>query len=433
MKKTARNCALEALLQVEENSGYSNIVLDKCLRKYELDKRDSALCSHIFYGVLEKRITLDYFLQKFFRRPSDKLHEGIKQILRIAAYQCIYLDKIPESAIVNEAVNSVKELRKESQSGFVNGVLRELIREKANLELPDDESSLSLSIRYSCPEELILMWKKAYGIGNTIKILESFSQKSKTFVRINSTKTKDIGGFYKSKYLRYAAEFTGTGSVAETEEFKDGLFHVQDLSSQYLCEILDPKAGENVIDMCAAPGGKTFTIAEKMNCEGKVYSYDLYKGRVKLIRDGAYRLGLSNVLASIRDATSDKCEISDADRILCDVPCSGFGTIRRKPEIRYKTMEELEELPKIQYEILKKSSKHLKSGGYLLYSTCTLNPKENTEIADKFLKENDDFEAAELKIPLGLKRVLNESENQLTMMPFAGETDGFFVAMFKKK
>ncbi len=428
---SARNIAFEALMQVQENEGYSNIVLDKTLKKYEMEKRDKALCSHIFYGVLERQITLDYYIGKSLKRPSLKLADDIATILRIAFYQLLYLDKIPDSAVVNEAVEMVKAQKKSAQAAFVNAVLREFLRN--DTKLPSGDNSYAMSINYSVPAPLIDMWINAYGLDNTKKILESFTQLSKTYVRINSLKADSYALGKKYWDLDYAFEYCEGGNITETQEFKDGVFHVQDLSSQYLCEIISPKEGENVIDVCAAPGGKTFTIAQKMNGTGKVYSYDLYKGRVKLIREGAYRLGLKNVMASMRDATDEKCEISNADRILCDVPCSGYGTIRRKPEIRYKSLESTNELPKIQYEILTKSAKHLKSGGVLLYSTCTLNPKENGEIADKFLKENKDFEAIAVKIPKGLQRVIEEPKNQLTMMPFAGDTDGFFVALFRKK
>ena len=432
MELTARNCALEALLKVEENEGYSNIVLDKTLKKYELEQRDASLCSHIFYGVLEKKITLDYYIGKFLKKPDFVLNNAVREILRIAFYQSLYLDKIPENAIVNEAVNCVKAIKKENQSGFVNGILREFLRNKDKISLPSDNSSSSLSVKYSIPSELIELWKNSYGEQNTMRILENFSEKAKHFVRLNNTKISELLLGDKYPFLENAYEIGNIGNVTALDEFKQGHFHIQDLSSQYLCEILDPQENENIIDVCAAPGGKTFTISEKMNCKGKVFSYDLYKGRVKLIREGAYRLSLTNVMASMRDATDEKCEISDADRILCDVPCSGFGTIRRKPEIRYKSLKSIEPLYEIQYDILQKSSKHLKKGGLLLYSTCTLNPMENGKIADKFLLNNKNFEAVTLKIPKGLKRVILEPKNQLTMMPFAGDTDGFFVAVFRK-
>ncbi len=433
MKATARNCALEALLQVEENSGYSNIVLDKTLRKANLEKRDSALCSHIFYGVLEKRITLDFYISKFLTKPAFTLNNAIREILRIAFYQALFLDKIPDSAIVNEAVNCAREIKKEALTGFINGVLREFFRKKDSIMLPSSNSDEDLSIQYSVPEPLIEMWKNQYGEKNAIEILESFSLKSRNYIRINSKKVQTLDLGEKYHHLNFAYELPLVGDLTQLDEFKQGLFHVQDLSSQYLCEILSPKVGETVVDVCSAPGGKTFTISQEVGESGKVYAYDLYKGRVKLIREGAYRLGLTNVLASMRDATCEKYELENADKVLCDVPCSGFGTIRRKPEIRYKDLSDLNDLPTIQYDILKKSAKFLKKGGVLIYSTCTLNKKENGDIADKFLSENSDFEPVSVIIPKGIKKVVLEPENQLTIMPYASDGDGFFVAMFRKK
>lgn len=438
MENNARTAALEALLQVTENEGYSNIVIDKTLSKYDLEKKDSALASIIFYGVIEKRITLDYFISKFLRNKNQKLSDVTREILRMAVYQIVFLEKIPEFAAVDESVNLAK--KNKAPAGFINAVLREMLRNKDKLVCPGEDSPNYLSVKYSVPQDLIDLWIRAYGKNYTISILESFTEKSKMFVRVNNTKvTVDefISKFdsdikvEKCGSIDNACKLVSAGNVTKLPQFQEGLFHVQDLSSQYLCKILNPKKGENIVDVCAAPGGKTFTISERMEGTGKVYSYDLYKGRVKLIRSGAFRLGLTNVMASMRDAQSEKYELKDADRVLCDVPCSGFGTIRRKPEIRYKSVVEANQLPDIQYDILCKSTEFLKPGGILVYSTCTLNPSENGDIADRFLEEHDDFEA--VKIDLPFKRLLKEPENQLTMLPFAGETDGFFAAMFRKK
>lgn len=434
MKPTARNAALEALLHVTENEGYSNIVLDKTLKEYNLDKRDSALCSHIFYGVLERRITLDYMIRSLLKHPSFTLNPIVQEILRIGAYQTLFLDKIPESAIVNEAVNAAKECKKDSSAGFINGVLRELIRRQDSIPMPDPKTLLGLSVHYSVPEELIALWDESYGRNHTLRLLESLSGRSRTFLRMNTLKTSELAfGAIPYEDLEGAYEMTEGGNLTALPEFDEGLFHVQDLSSQYLCKIADPQENEKIIDVCAAPGGKTFTMAERMNGTGTVYAYDLYKGRVKLIRSGAYRLGLPNVMASMRDARSETCELSDADRILCDVPCSGFGTIRRKPEIRYKPLDTLTELPELQYDILCKSALHLKPGGLLVYSTCTLNPAENGAVVNRFLREHGNFQPEPVTVPRGLRRTVEEPENQLTMMPFAGDTDGFFVALFRLK
>ncbi len=433
MTNNPRAVALEALLQVEENLGYSNIVLDKTLKNCELEKRDKALVSQIFYGVLEKRITLDYYIQKFLDNPTNYLDSITRELLRMGIYQSLYLDKIPESAIVNEAVNLAKLKKRDKLSGFINAVLREFLRNKEKVVLPSTESAYGLSINYSVPMELVELWINSYGRENALGMLESLNKKTKTYIRLNSVKNIEFEGLKKYPFLEYAYEYALGGNITESEAFVDGLFHVQDISSQYLCKILNAKPDENIIDVCAAPGGKTFTISEMMNNTGKVYSYDIYKGRVKLIRSGAYRLGLTNVMASMRDATSDTCEIENADRILCDVPCSGFGTIRRKPEIRYKSLEEANNLPKIQLDILTKSSKFIKKDGLLVYSTCTLNPKENGEVATMFLKKNPSFIPVSVKVPDGIERMIDEPDNHLTMMPHACDGDGFFVALFKRR
>ena len=438
MTVNARSVAVEALLQVSENEGYSNIVIDKTLRKYELDKRDSALASIIFYGTLEKRITIDHYLSKCLDHPNYKLNEKTLEILRTAVYQMMFLEKIPESAAVNEAVNLAKEYK--LQFAFVNAVLRKLIRIKEELTLPEDDSPGSLSIRYSVPKNLIELWLKSYGKELTLKILEAFSHIAPTYIRVNNTKITDEEfeknaefSFKKSSHLPHCYKIFGAGDVTALKEFDEGLFHVQDISSQFLCSILAPKENETLIDVCAAPGGKTFTLSELMNGTGTVYSYDLYKGRVKLIRSGAYRLGLKNVMASMRDALSERCEINEADKILCDVPCSGYGVIRRKPEIRYKDLSTVEDLYETQYNILCNSSRFLKSGGVLAYSTCTLNPRENGMVADKFLKEHKDFEMLPIPQSVKIPRLFDEPKNQLTVFPGFAECDGFFIALFRKK
>lgn len=429
----SRLAALEALLQVSENEGYSNIVIDKCLKKHGLDRRDSALASIIFYGVLENKITLDYYISLFLKNKSMKLSETTRTILQVGCYQILYLDKIPESAAVNECVELAKQYK--CNASFINAVLRNLIRKKDDISLPDD-----LEIKYSVPNELISMWIKAYGEQNTLKILESAQEKSKIYCRINNTKTtyNDFAASFSDseisireyKNMPYTCVINSGGDITKLPQYEEGLFHVQDLSSQYLCEIVSPSEGEILVDVCAAPGGKSFTLAEKMNNTGTVYSYDLYKGRVKLIFNGSKRLGLSNIHAFVRDAAKSDTHGIVADRVLCDAPCSGFGTIRRKPEIRYKSLESVSDLPDIQYQILENSAKFVKSGGYLFYSTCTLNPKENGEVADRFLANNEDFYAEDIN--LDIPKAIEEPKNQLTMMPF-NDCDGFFVAKFRRK
>ncbi len=442
IKQTARSTALDALLRMEENEGYSNLVIDKALKAAGLDKRDGALASAIFYGVLEKRITLDWLLEKCLRDPGKKLDKTVRMALRCGAYQIWYLDRVPDSAAVNETVNDVKDRGKKALSGFVNGVLRNLIRQKETLLLPEGSEPYALSVRYSVPEDLIRLWQDAYGKELTYRLLEAFQERAELYVRVNTQKTAPEGlraalsaqgvRLEPMSFPQGCARLENCGSPAALPEFSDGLFHVQDLSAQLVCEILAPKPGETVYDCCAAPGGKTFTLAEKLGEKGTVTAFDLYQGRVRLIADGAARLGLSNVTARMADMTKPPADLPQADRVLCDVPCSGFGVIRRKPEIRYKDLSVLQELPQLQYEILQNASRLVKPGGTLVYSTCTLNPAENGRVAERFLQENNGFAPMKIDLP-EIRRSVEEPLHCLTMMPFAGASDGFFAAAFLKK
>ena len=234
-------------------------------------------------------------------------------------------------------------------------------------------------------------------------------------------------------WLSDAVELHNTGAVANLKAYERGLFHVQDLSSQLCCHMLNPKLGQTIADLCAAPGGKTFTLAELMDNKGKLLSFDKYKGKVGLIRQGAQRLGLSIIEACIRDSSNPKEAIFLADSVLCDVPCAGLGIIRRKPEIRYKPQEDLKELPAIQKEILQEAAKQVKSGGTLIYSTCSLNPAENGNVADWFIQTHPDFQPKQLCLPKRIERVVDHEQNQITLLPHIHGTDGFFIAAFIKK
>lgn len=441
MKKTARGAALDALLQMEQNEGYSNLVLDKALKAAGLSPRDGALASAVFYGVLEKRLTLDWFLSHCLRDPRKKLDKTVQAALRCGAYQILYLDRIPDSAAVNETVNAVKERGKGAYAGFVNGVLRSLIRRKEELSLPEREDPAALSVRFSVPEGLISLWRKSYGEETARKLLESLEEKPGLYLRVNTLKTSPeaLKQALETRNLpALALDFPPgalllekAGSPASLPEFQEGLFHVQDLSAQLVCELLDPQPGEMVYDCCAAPGGKTFTAAEKMEGRGQVAAFDLYKGRAGLIEAGAKRLGLPNVTVRTADMTAPQ-PLPPGDRVLCDAPCSGFGVIRRKPEIRYKDLSCLRELPGLQAAILQNASLLVKPGGLLVYSTCTLDPLENGDVADHFLQSNPEFEPAPVRLP-GICRTVDEPENQLTMMPFSGASDGFFMAAFRRR
>ena len=441
----ARTVALNALLRVEQDKGYSNLVLDNALSSSDLSERDKALAATLFYGVLERRLTLDAALKGLSKLPLRKLDPVVLEILRMGLYQLLYMDKIPTSAAVNESVKLTKAMRKSSASGFVNGILRNFIRNRCKVKLPDKQKSplAFLSVQHSCPEWLISLWKNSYGMENTCGLLESLSGRPPLTIRLNPLRCQ------KESFLKQllengkqaddtldmdnALQLHSGVSVEQLPGYQEGWFHVQDLASQLCCKALDAKPGERVIDVCSAPGGKAFTLSEEMNNQGELLAFDLYENKIKLIQNGAKRLGISIIKAQVRDAAHPGFAITSlADKVLCDVPCSGLGILRRKPEIRYKKPEILDSLPDLQYLILCETAELVKQGGILVYSTCTLNPKENGEIADRFLREHPRFKAQPLDF-LNLVHGIDEPSNQLTLMPHLHKTDGFFISAFKKE
>lgn len=442
MKDIARHTALQALLQMEQNEGYSNIVIDKALRANGLNRRDASLAAVIFYGVLERRLTLDHFLRGCLKDPRKRPDPWIWMLLRCAAYQILFLDRVPDSAVVNEAVEEAKTIKGGTYAGMVNGVLRSLSRKKPLLSLPEGTNVEALSLRYSVPQELISLWRKSYGNSVTMGILKDFEQRPPLYIRINplraTVETLRVSlaekGFSLTplSYPPGAAVLEGEGSPAALEEFQQGMFHIQDLSAQLACSLLEAKPGQTLCDCCAAPGGKSFTLAENMENTGTMYSFDLYKGRVGLIQQGAQRLGLSSVIAQRRDASKPYTELPPMDGVLCDVPCSGYGVIRRKPEIRYKPLISVKGLPELQLTILSHGAELVKPGGLLLYATCTLNPAENGEVAQAFLDSHSEFEPAPFQLP-GVEHLVEEPAHTLTMLPAGGGSDGFFAARFRRK
>lgn len=443
--ENARSAALRALLRVELDKGYSNLVLDHALKSTPLNGSDRSLATALFYGVLERRITLDYYIGCFSKIPIKKMSPKTREILRMGVYQLLFLEKIPAPAAVNECVELAKKNGEMRSSGFINAVLRNLLRKLGELPQPDPakEPLRYLSVKYSCPEWLISLWREAYGEPVTVRLLESLTEKPDVFIRVNNTLVTEEQLVERLSGENIRAERVGwpsgalrlktPGEIGRSSCYGEGLFHVQDLSSQICCTMLNPQEGESVLDVCAAPGGKTFTLAELMNGRGKVTAFDKYEGKVKLIREGAERLHLSSVSASVRDAAEPGKDLEPADKVLCDVPCSGLGVLRRKPEIRYKLAPALDSLPDLQYLILCRTSELVKKGGTLFYSTCTLNPRENSGVARRFLSEHADFEPLALSLPEQEVRAIAEPENEWTLMPYANGTDGFFLAAFCRK
>lgn len=440
----SRNIALKVLLKIEQDNAYSNLALNYAIKENKLNSLDSSFVSALVYGVLEKQLTLDYIIKQYSKIPLRKIELKTKIILRMGILQLIFMDKIPESAAVNESVNLAKKHKLQKSAGFINGILRSVTRAEVKYKLPDSSDKIYFySIKYSVPQELVRLWLDSYGEDNTEKLLQSLCGRPKLCVRANTLKTNTnllqesfADCNIKSTVVPFmpdALYLENTGSIEHIKAYKDGLFHVQDLSSQLCVKYLDLKPHNVMFDVCSAPGGKSFTAAQLMQDKGKIFAFDLYDAKLNLIRNGAKRLGISSIVASKRDAAKFSVQLPMADRILCDVPCSGLGVLSRKPEIRYKENLISEDLPQLQYKILCNSAKNLAVGGRLVYSTCTLNPKENNSNVSRFLEEHHDFCGVDIKLPNEITRSFDEQPYEITLMPHTAGTDGFYFAVLERK
>lgn len=400
-----RQIAAAALLEMERKDSYSNLVLEPYFEREKLSPRDRAFAAALFYGVLERQITLDWALGGCCRMPVSRLEPEVRTALRLGVWQLLYSPGTPARAAVSESVQLVKKLGKLQAAGLVNGVLRAMVRAGCSYPVPKDKLT-ALSVEYSVPAPLIQRWRKSYGHQTTLEILEGTRGPAPTFVRVNTVKTtlpalqkrleeekiktRTVPG------VENALELIEPGRFMELASFQEGLYHVQDISSQLCVAALDPKPGMTLLDLCAAPGGKSFTAAQRMENTGRILARDLHPGRLKLVEEGAARLGLSIIETAPGDASKQEPElVGQFDRVLCDVVCSGLGTLRRKPEIRHKPLSSLDGLPQIQYNILENAFQYLRTGGRLVYSTCTLNPAENEQVVERLLKNHPEIIAAE--------------------------------------
>ncbi len=411
----ARKTAVKVLLKTEKEGTYSNLAIAEALKASELTPQDKALATALIYGVLDRKITLDYILSKFLKAPISKTELFTLTVLRSALYQIKYMDKIPESAAVNEAVKLMKASKLSRNAGFVNGVLRSVLR--TEVELPTGDTPEELSVRYSCPLWIAEGFLRDYGLENTKALLEESLRSAPTVLRINTVKA-DMAQIQKEYELKgNSIELKKGMDIGNSELYKKGYVYAQDYASQRAVEILNPKGGDRVLDICSAPGGKAFTMANLMGNKGEIIACDLYPHRVDLIKKSAKRLGLDIIKPMVADATEYNPDLGEFDCILCDVPCSGLGVMRRKPEIKYNALSDLDELRSIQLSIVKNAVKYLRRGGRLLYSTCTLRSEENEKLVISFQKEYND-----------IYKVYEH-----TFMPHIDGTDGFYCALFEKK
>lgn len=430
--KTARQTAFEILNKINKDNAYSNLLLDSVLDKSDLSQIDKAFVSVLVYGVVERMISLDFEISLYLKQPFKKLKPQVLTILRMGAYQILFMDKIPSAAAINESVKLTKSNGCTFASGLVNAVLRKI--DTNGITVTDN-----LSVKYSAPEWLVKLWCEAYGEDHAIKLLEAALGETDVTVRVNTLLTDSDSlvnkladeGIYaeKSMVLDNVLDIKNSGPLHKTQSYSDGLFHVQDLASQLCCKALNVKENDIVIDICSAPGGKSFTLSQYMNNTGKIYSCDIHEHRLKLIENSAERLGITNITTFLNDGSVFNDMLPYADKILCDVPCAGLGVIRKKPEIRYKHPDEFDKLPELQYSILCVSAKYLKVGGVLVYSTCSLNPAENEEVINKFLDEHSNFES--VRVLPDIERY-GEMTDHLTLMPHIHNCDGFFISAVKK-
>ncbi len=433
-----RLTVVKMLMKMDSSEAYSNLLLDHVFSESDLSERDKAFAAALFYGVLERRLTLDYIIEKNSKIPFAKLDPAAVVILRTGLYQLLYMDSVPESAAVNESVKLCKKLKCFSAQGFVNGMLRSFIRGGKKISYLGLEPEKRLSVEYSCPQWLTEKLVREYGTDFAVRALKASVGKPPVYARVNTLKTTTEKLLAElSKHRIKAAAYPGldnciklekSGDIEKCAPFRQGLFHVQDISSQLCCLTLRPVVNETVLDVCAAPGGKSFTLAELMGNNGRLYSMDLHDMRVGLIEDGAARLGIKMITAMQNDASKFNGELPQADRVLCDVPCSGLGVIRRKPEIKFKSAGDFEGLPEIQSQILETSARYVKPGGTLVYSTCTLSRAENDEVAGRFAAAHPEF----LPIVQPVPYAGAAGEPMRTYCPDENGGDGFFTASFRR-
>ena len=434
----ARETALNALIACRKDNAWSNGVLKEYIQRDRLDSRDAALATRLCYGVVQNRQKLDFYLQQLLTGKLKDLHPVVRDILHLGLYQIYELDKIPDSAAVNESVTLAKKYHKNPKAAsLVNGVLRNAVRSQGQLKEPT-----SYADKYSHPDALISLLKANLPKGKLEPMLIANNASPDMVIQVNTLRITAAQLLLRLEregvsakphgWMQDCLVLSGTGSLENLPSFKEGLFYVQDPAAKLsvLCAKL-PKEEIRVLDCCSAPGGKSFAASIAMEGKGQITSCDVHAHKTGLIANGAARLGLHNITASQQDATQQVPEWIDAmDVVIADVPCSGLGIIRKKPDIRYKNLEEMKDLPALQLAILENQSAYVKKGGVLLYSTCTVLKAENEDVVNAFLAKHTDFYTE----PLDLPEVFPKNETgMLTLIPGDYDTDGFFICRLRRK
>lgn len=436
-RSTARDVALRALVACERQGAWSDGFLKKEIGNAGLDGRDAALATRLCFGVQQNRMLLDFWLSNLSKIPLAKMEPAVRSILRLGAYQILFLDRVPDHAAVNQAVEQArKNSRNPRSAGLVNGILRSLIRQKSELPQPPD-----LSTRYSHPQWLVEAFSRRLPPEEVEDLLRADNSEPPTCIQINTCKagTPAVIEALRQEGMTVSPHpwlpdcllLQGTGNLEQSAAFQRGWFYVQDAAAKLAVLAADPRPGMEVLDACAAPGGKSFAAAIAMGNQGRVISCDIHPHKQILLQRGAERLGLPIIQPEVLDGKDCKEDfLNRFDLVIADVPCSGLGIIRKKPDIRYKDPEPLAGLPKVQSAILENVSRYVRPGGVLLYATCTLLERENEEIMAAFLEKRKDFtlEKFQLPGPFGLC-----ADGMLTCWPHRHGTDGFFFAKLRRR
>ena len=421
---TPREKALLALYDVAYGGKYSNLAVKGQL-KGDMSALDKGFLTQLVYGTVRYKLTIDYIIEKNSDIKLKKMSKFVLLILEMGVYQLYYLEKVPQNAAVDESVKLAKRYAPRSK-GFVNAVLRSAAKNKEKLEFPTDRIKY-LSLKYSFTEDMV---KRFSELDFSEELLKSLNKEPKTTVRINSLKCESLENpaFTPSDAYKYAAYAKGV-DVAETAEYKEGKFIVQDIAAMMPSLALSPNPDEVCVDVCAAPGGKTTHLAELMKNKGKIYAFDIHPHKIEIIQKNAERMGIDIISAICHNSTELYEQLcSKADKVLADVPCSGLGIIAGKPDIKWNK-EDISELPQIQLKILETASKYLKAGGELVYSTCTLIKEENEGVIEKFLAENKNFRLEKIEAS---SAIIGENDGFVTLYPNFTDTSGFFIAKLKR-
>ncbi|KGA97743.1 16S rRNA methyltransferase [Alkalihalobacillus alcalophilus ATCC 27647 = CGMCC 1.3604] len=448
MSKNVREVALQVLIQIEKEQAYSNLLLNQTINSGEVEKRDIGLLTELVYGTVQRKLTLTFFLTPFVKKGLESLEPWVKTLLQMSVYQLVYLERVPERAVIHEAVTIAKKRGHDGTASLVNGILRSVQREGVPSFEKVTNQTKRLAFEYSFPKWMVRRWLATYGEEETREMMKVSLKPPVVSLRVNQLKTnqedlmkilKEEGVLTRKGELSSDALIVEEGNAFKTNAYRSGLFTAQDESSMLVAKALGPKAGEHILDSCAAPGGKSTHIAELMNNEGSLLSVDLHEHKVQLIREQAKRLDLSmiEVVAADVRAFSQKTPAQSFDAILLDAPCSGLGVIRRKPDIKWAKKEsDIQDIAEIQAMILEAVAPLLKKGGRLVYSTCTIDQEENEAIVEHFIQTHPEFQwdiTLSDRLPEEIVQSKRYKDGYVTILPHDYETDGFFIASLKKK